>query len=131
MNSERSRIDSRSGFLDPSFYNQADDGKFGHCLRQYPESICDVMMASHHETLQDDRVSSKEEKYLSVVPCEVLTNKECVKGRVTPWIDNVEISNVSFVHVDENTQEVSEWRYGYAPIKSEKWVLEWSCFDPQ
>ena len=47
LNDEKAKMYSSSGFLGPSFYNQEDDGDFASWLRQYPESISNVMMMSH------------------------------------------------------------------------------------
>ena len=96
---------SISGFLGPSFYNQDVDGDFAHWLRQYPESISDVMIMSHSCILQDDMSSSHGEDYLSLEPWEVLTEEEWVQGGLTPWIDDVEVSDVSLVHVDGTQDE--------------------------
>ena len=63
------------------------------------------MMTFHHQLLQDDMASSKREDYLSLEPCEVLIEEKCVQGELTPWIHEVEISNVSLVHVDGTQNE--------------------------
>ena len=63
------------------------------------------MMMSHSYILQDERSSSQREDYLSLEPCEVLTEKERVQGGLTSWIDDVKISDVSLVHVDGTQDE--------------------------
>ena len=100
LNSEKSKIDSGSGFLGPSFYHQGDDGEFAHWLRQYSEFICDVMMTFHHQILRDDMSNSRREDYVSLESCDVHTEEEWVQRGLTPWIDEVEISNMSLVHLD-------------------------------
>ena len=75
MSKEKAKIYSSSGFLGPSFYNQEDDGDFAYWLKQYPESISDVMMMSHSHILQDDSSSSPKGNYLSLEPCEILTEE--------------------------------------------------------
>ena len=73
LDSEKAKMYSTSSFLGPSFYNQEDDEELAHWLRQYPESICDVMMMFHHDILRDARSSSKGDNYLALDPCEGLT----------------------------------------------------------
>ena len=102
INKEKAKMYSTSGFLRPSFYNQDVDGDFTHWLRQYPESISDVMMMTHSCILQDN---VSREDYLSLEPCEVLTEEEWVQGGLTPWLDDIELSDVSLVHVDETQYE--------------------------
>ena len=103
--SEKAKMYSSSSFLGPSFYNQEDDGDFAYWLRQYPEFISDVMMMSHSYILQDDMSSSHREDYLSLESCEFLTEEKWVQGGLTPWIDDVEIGDVSLVHVDGTQDE--------------------------
>ena len=93
---------SSSMFLGPNFYNQDVDGDFLHWSRQYTESISDIMMMTH-SCIHQDRVSS--EDYLSIELCEVLTEEEWVKGGLTPWLDDIELSDVSLVHVDGTQDE--------------------------
>ena len=57
------------------------------------------MMMSHSYIHQDDMSSSQREDYLSLEPYEVLTEEEWVQGGLTPWIDDVDVSDVSLVHV--------------------------------
>ena len=71
-------------------------------LGQYLESISDVMMMTHSCILQKD---VSREDYLSLEPCEVLTEEEWVKGGLTPWLDDIELSDVSLVHVDGTQDE--------------------------
>ena len=58
LDSEKAKMYLSSSFLGPNFYNKEDDGDFVYWLRQNPESICDVMMMSHCDILQDDRSST-------------------------------------------------------------------------
>ena len=102
LNKEKAKMYSTSVFLYPSFYIQDVDGDFTHWLRQYPESISDVMMLTHSYILQDD---VSREDYLSLEPFEVLTTEEWIQGGLTPWIDDVELSDVSLVHVDGTQDE--------------------------
>ena len=46
---DRVRNESSSGFLGPNFYHWNDDGEFAQWLREYPESVYDIMMTSHQE----------------------------------------------------------------------------------
>ena len=99
---EKTKMYSSSGFLGSSFYNQDVDGDFTHWLRRYPESISDVMMMTHSCIFQDE---VSREDYLSLESCEVLTEKKWVKGGFTPWLDDIELSDVSLVHVDGTQDE--------------------------
>ena len=85
LNSEKSTIDSGSGFLGPSFYHHGDDGEFAHWLREYPESLFDVMTTSHYECLSDQMDRSRLEEYALLEPCEVFT-EEWLQGGLTPWM---------------------------------------------
>ena len=49
--------------------------------------------------------SSQREDYLSLELCEVLTDEDLVQGGLTPWINDVEVSDVSLVHVDGTQDE--------------------------
>ena len=97
LNKEKAKMYSTFVFLDPSFYNQDVDGDFTHWLRQYPEFINDIMMMSHSCIIGD--VKSRED-YLFLEPCEILTEEEWEQGGLTPWLDNIEVMDVSLVHVD-------------------------------
>ena len=97
QNKEKAKMYSSNGFLGPSFYNQDVDGDFTHWLRQYPEFINDIMMMSHSCIIGD--VKSRED-YLFLEPCEILTEEEWEQGGLTPWLDNIEVMDVSLVHVD-------------------------------
>ena len=58
-----SGVDSRestSGSLGPSFYDREDNGEYAQWLREYPESICDVLMISQHITHEHDMGSPRE-----------------------------------------------------------------------
>ena len=57
LDREKAKMCSSSGLLGPSLYNQEDDGNFAYWLRQYPESISDIMMMSHSDILRDDMSS--------------------------------------------------------------------------
>ena len=101
LNKEKAKMYSTSGLLGPSLYNQDVDVDFTYWLRQYLESISDVMMMIHSYIHQD----VSREDYLSLEPCEVLTEEKWIQGGLTPWIDDVELSNVSLVHVDGTQDE--------------------------
>ena len=69
-------------------------------MRDYSESKFDVMTTSHHACLRDDIFYSRSEKYSLLESCEVLTEEEWTIGGLTPWVDSMEESDVSLVHVD-------------------------------
>ena len=98
-------IDTGSGGLGPSFYNYGDDGKYAQWLKDYPESKFNVMMTSYHACLRDDILNSRNEEYSLLEPCEVLTKEEWILGGLTPWIDSMEESDISLVHVDRTQDE--------------------------
>ena len=60
-------------------------------------------MMMTHSFIYQDRVSR--EDYLSIELGEVLTEEEWVKGGLTPWLDDIELSDVSLVHVDGTQDE--------------------------
>ena len=88
------------GRLGPGFYHWSDNGNYAQWLKDYPDSVCDVMVTSHHEYLRDDVDSSKMEEYASLEPCEVLTEEEWLQGGLTPWVDGIEECSVGLVHID-------------------------------
>ena len=94
-----------SGSLGPSFYNYGDDGEYAQWLRDYQESEFDIMTTSHHACLRDDIFDSRSEKYSLLKSCEVLTEEEWILGGLTPWVDNMEESDVSLVRVDGTQDE--------------------------
>ena len=49
--------------LGPILYHWGDDGKYATWLKEYSESVCDVMMISHQEGLMNGNNNSKEEIY--------------------------------------------------------------------
>ena len=98
-------IDSGSGFLGTSFYNRGDNGDYAQWLRKYPDSKFDVMVTSHHVCLSNDILRSRSEEYSLLEPCEVLTEEEQILGGLTPWVDSVEESGISLVHVDRTQDE--------------------------
>ena len=63
------------------------------------------MVTSDHVCLSDEILRARSEKYLSLEPCEVLTEEEWLLGGLTPWVDSMEKSNVSLVHVDGTQDE--------------------------
>ena len=44
------------------------------------DSVCGVMVTSHHEYLRDNIDSSREEDYSLLEPCEVLTEEDWLQG---------------------------------------------------
>lgn len=62
--------------LGPNLYHWGDNGEYATWLKEYPESVCDVMIISHQEGLMDDKESSREENYALLEPCEILTEEE-------------------------------------------------------
>ena len=56
-----------------------------------------------HNYIFQDNVSR--EDYLSLEPCEVLTEEEWIQGGLTLWIGDVELSDVSLVYVDGSQDE--------------------------
>ena len=60
------------------------------------------MMMTHSCILQDN---VSREDYLSLEPYEVLTEEEWVQGGLTPWLDDIELSDVSLVHEDGTQDE--------------------------
>ena len=69
-------IDIELGHLGPSFYYWSDNGEYAQWLKEYSDSVCDVMVTSHHEYLRDDMDGSKREEYSLLEPCEVFTEEE-------------------------------------------------------
>ena len=63
------------------------------------------MTTSHHACLRDVILSSMNEKYSLLEPCEVLTEEKWILGRLTPWIDSMKENDVSLVHVDGTQDE--------------------------
>ena len=55
--------------------------------------------------MRDDILSARNEKYSLLEPCEVLTEEEWILGGLIPWVDIMEKSNVSLVHVDGTQDE--------------------------
>ena len=47
-------MDTELGHLGLSFYHWSDTGKYAQWLREYPDSVCKVMVTSYHEYLKDD-----------------------------------------------------------------------------
>ena len=70
--------------LGPSLYHWGDNGEYATWFKEYPESLCDVIMISHVEGLMDGRGSSREESYALLEPCEILTEEEWLQGGLTP-----------------------------------------------
>ena len=70
--------------LGPSLYHWSDDGEYAKWLKEYPDSVCDVMATSHHECLRDGSDNSKEEGYALLEPCEILTKEEWLQGGLMP-----------------------------------------------
>ena len=98
-------IDSGSGFLGPSFDHYGDNGDYAQWLREYPKSEFDVMAMSYYTCLSDEILSLRSEKYSLLEPCEVLTEEKWILGGLIPWVDSVEDSDVSLVHVDGSYDE--------------------------
>ena len=42
---------------------------------------------------------------MSLEPCELLTEEEWVQEGLTPWIDDVEVSDMNLVHIDGTQDE--------------------------
>lgn len=99
------KIDTRLGHRGPSFYHWSDNGEYAQCLKDYLESVCDVMMISHHEYLKDNKDRSNMKEYALLEPCEVLTEEEWLQGGLILWIDKIEEREVKVVHVDETQDE--------------------------
>ena len=93
-------IDLALGFLGPSFYHYGDNGDYAQWLREYPELEFDVIVTSHHVCLSDERFCLRRGEYYLLEPYEALTEKEWILGGLTHWVDNMEESGVSLVHVD-------------------------------
>ena len=64
-----------------------------------------MMVIFYHACLSDEILRAKNEEYLLLEPCQVLTEEEWILRGLTPWIDSVEESNVSLVYVDETQDE--------------------------
>ena len=93
-------VSSSSGSLGPKFYHHKDDSEYVNWLKGYPESECDILTTSHHLCLSDERLSSRGKDYLSLEPCEVLTEEEWILGGLTPWVDSVDKGEINAIHVD-------------------------------
>ena len=63
------------------------------------------MVTSHHVCLSDKILSLKNKEYSLLEPYEVLTKEEWILGGLTPWVDGVEESDVSLIHVDGTQNE--------------------------
>ena len=74
--SQDTKIYTRLGHLGPNFYHWSDNGEYARWLKDYPESVRDVMTTSHHECLRADRDRSNTEDYAFLESCEVLTEEE-------------------------------------------------------
>ena len=61
----------------PSFYNNEDHGKYVRWLREYPESICDVLIISQHLTSTHDLCRNMEENNSSLKEGEVRVRGIC------------------------------------------------------
>ena len=79
--------------------------EYANWLKEYPDSVCGVMVTSHHECLRDGSNGSENEECALFEPCEILTEEEWLQGGLTPWVDDVGEEEVLAVHVDD-TQEV-------------------------
>ena len=58
------------------------------------------MVTSHHACLSDERLSLRSKEFSLLEPCEVFTENEWILGGSTSYIDSVEKSDVSLVHMD-------------------------------
>ena len=87
------------------FYLKEDEREFHHWLRQYPESVFDIMTICHYPRLRDEMDTARLEAYSLLEPCEVLTKEEWVKGGLTPWVNEVSEMEVGVVHVDGTQEE--------------------------
>ena len=63
------------------------------------------MVTSHHACLSDKILSLKNKEYSLLEPYEVLTKEKWILGGLTPWVDGVEESDVSLIHVDGTQNE--------------------------
>ena len=105
LGEERVTMDSRLSNLGPSLYHLSDNGEYARWLKDYPDSICDVMVTSHLECLKEGRnVLRKEERSL-LEPCEVLTEEDWLHGGLTSWVDGIEKCSVGLVQID-GTQDL-------------------------
>lgn len=93
-------MNSSSGGLGPRFYHYGDNGEYAQWVKKYPESEFDILATSHHPCLSDERLNSSSEDYLSLEPCEVLTEEEWILKGLTPWVDSVDGDKVNVIHVD-------------------------------
>jgi hypothetical protein len=60
---QKMTIDSRSCSLGHSIYHWSDNGEYSQWLRDYSESVYDIMVTSHHASLSDEKHSSKMIEY--------------------------------------------------------------------
>ena len=100
LGGQRTITDLISSSLGPNFYHWRDNGRYAQWLRDYPKSEYDVLMKSHHACLSNERLSLRKEIYFLLEPGEVLTKEEWIRGGLRPWVDSVEESDVSLIHVD-------------------------------
>ena len=58
------------------FYHWSDDGEYANWLKEYPDSMCDVMVTSHHECLRVGSNNSGNVELALVEPSEILIEEE-------------------------------------------------------
>ncbi|OAE35250.1 hypothetical protein AXG93_1162s1260 [Marchantia polymorpha subsp. ruderalis] len=62
-------------------------------------------MISHHKIFKNEVISSQRDEYMLLEPCEVLIEEEWIHGGLTPWLDELDITEVDLVHVDGTQEE--------------------------